>query len=138
MLSCTAEYALRAVLYIAQHASPEQMVRTDQVAEALDVPRNYLSKILHQLVRTGILQSSRGVQGGFRLSKPVDEVVIARVIEQFDPISPKRTCILGRAECSDSHPCPAHNRWKGISQRVRFFFNKTTVGDLLREEGSLV
>lgn len=138
MLSDTAEYALRAVLYISQHASPERLVRTDQVAEALGVPRNYLSKILHLLAKQGVLESSRGVQGGFRLASPVDEVVLARIIEQFDPIAPQRTCILGRPECSDSHPCPAHNRWKGISHQVRTFFNNTTVGDLLREEGSLI
>lgn len=137
MLSDTAEYALRAVLFIAQHATPEHLVRTDQVAESLGVPRNYLSKILHQLAKRGVLVSSRGVQGGFRLAQPVDEVRLAEIIEQFDPIAPTRTCILGRKECSDSHPCPAHNRWKGISQEVRTFFHKTTVGDLLREEGSL-
>lgn len=137
MLSDTAEYALRAVLYIAQQATPEHLVRTDQVAEALGVPRNYLSKILHQLAKHGVLSSSRGVQGGFRLTQPVDEVVLARVIEHFDPIVPQRTCILGRPQCSDTNPCPAHGRWKGISQEVRGFFNQTTVGDLLREEGSL-
>jgi Rrf2 family protein len=138
MLSDTAEYALRATLYIAQHASPESLVRTDQVAEALGVPRNYLSKILHQLAKHGVLVSSRGVQGGFRLVHAADEVELARIVELFDPVVPQRTCILGRPECSDSRPCPAHGRWKGISQEVRGFFNKTTVGDLLREEGSLV
>lgn len=137
MLSDTAEYALRAALYIAQHGSPERLVRTDQVAEALGVPRNYLSKILHQLAKQGVLISSRGVQGGFRLARPVDEVELARIVELFDPVAPQRTCILGRSQCSDKNPCPAHERWKGISQQVLTFFNKTTIGDLLREEGSL-
>lgn len=137
MLSDTAEYALRASLYIAQHATPEHLIRTDQVAEALHVPRNYLSKILHQLAKHGVLVSSRGMQGGFRLAQPVDEVPLARIIEHFDPVVPQRTCILGRPRCSDTNPCPAHGRWKGISQEVRIFFNQTTVGDLLREEGSL-
>lgn len=138
MLSHTAEYALRAVLYLAQHASPERLVRTDEVAEALDVPRNYLSKILHILGKHGILTSSRGVQGGFRLALPADDLALSQVIEHFDPVAPKRTCILGRPECNDLNPCPAHGRWKGISDQVRRFFNKTTVGDLLREPGSLV
>ncbi len=137
MLSGTAEYALRAALYIAQHGSAERLVRTDQIAEALAVPRNYLSKILHVLAKQGVLSSSRGVQGGFRLTDPADEVPLTRIIEHFDPIVPQRTCILGRLECSDRNPCPAHDRWKGISEEVRRFFNKTTVGDLLREKGSL-
>lgn len=137
MLSDTAEYALRAALYIAQHASAEQLIRTDQVAEALCVPRNYLSKILHILAKQDILSSSRGVHGGFRLTHPADDLPLARIIEHFDPIVPQRTCLLGRPECSDANPCPAHDRWKGISDEVRNFFHKTTVGDLLRERGSL-
>jgi Rrf2 family protein len=137
MLSDTAEYALRAALYIAQHADAERLIRTDQVAEALGVPRNYLSKILHILAKQGVLSSSRGVHGGFRLAHPADDLPLTRIIEHFDPIVPQRTCILGRPQCSDTNPCPAHDRWKGISDEVRTFFHKTTVGDLLRERGSL-
>ncbi|MEK6688644.1 MAG: Rrf2 family transcriptional regulator, partial [Gemmatimonadota bacterium] len=53
----TAEYALRAVLHI---ASKPDLVRVATLAEELDIPRNYLSKTLHQLARAGILQSTRG------------------------------------------------------------------------------
>lgn len=138
MLSGTAEYALRAVLYIARHSDTEQSVRRDQVAEALGVPRNYLSKILHALTRQGILSSARGPQGGFRLAQNADGLPIYRVVETFYPVEPERSCILGRPECSDGNPCPAHERWKGISDQVSAFFRSTTIGDLLRENGSLV
>src|SRR5690625_68891 len=137
MLSHTAEHALRAVLYLAQHASPERLVSTNEIAENLGVPRDYLSKILHILAKEGILASSRGVKGGFRLAQPVDELPLTNIIEHFDPVVPLRTCILGRPQCSDKNPCPAHGRWSGISEKVRGFFNGTTVGDLLRERGSL-
>lgn len=137
MLSGTSEYALRAVLYVAQHARSDRLVRTDEVADALQVPRNYLSKILHVLAKEGILSSTRGPQGGFRLGHPADDLYLHQVVEPFDPIGPQRTCILGRPECSDLNPCPAHGRWKGISEAVRAFFQNTTVGDLLREKGSL-
>lgn len=138
MLSGTAEYALRAVLYIAQHGGAEQPVRRDEIAEALSVPRNYLSKILHALTQHGVLASMRGPQGGFRLARSAERLAIHRVVEVFDSVEPHRTCILGRPECSDDNPCPAHERWKGISDQVSDFFRKTTIGDLLREEGSLV
>ncbi|HEX7117970.1 MAG TPA: Rrf2 family transcriptional regulator [Longimicrobiales bacterium] len=138
MLSGTAEYALRAVLYIAQHGGVQRPVRRDEVAEALGVPRNYLSKILHALTQHGVLASTRGPQGGFRLARSAEGLAICRVIEVFDPVEPQRTCILGRPECSDDRPCPAHARWKGISDQVSAFLRKTTIGDLLREAGSLV
>jgi len=138
MLSGTAEYALRATLYVAQHGAEGEYVRVDRIAEAIDVPRNYLSKILHTLARAGILTSTRGPLGGFRLKRNPDKLPIYEIIQPFDRIEPQRSCILGRPECGDHNPCPAHTRWKGISEQVTAFLRNTTVGDLLREKGSLV
>ncbi|HSJ06133.1 MAG TPA: Rrf2 family transcriptional regulator [Longimicrobiales bacterium] len=137
MLSHTAEYALRAVLYIAQHETDDGLVRNDSIAAALDVPRNYLSKILHTLARDGLLLSSRGPSGGFRLARDPDAIQLRQVVAPWDAVDGPRSCILGRARCSDRNPCPAHGRWKDISEQVGVFFRKTTVGDLLREPGSL-
>lgn len=136
MFSDTAEYALRATLYIAQQTQGGRAVRAEDVAAALSVPRNYLSKILHVLARNGVLKSTRGPAGGFRLARDPDAVPIFTVIQSFESLEP-RSCILGRAECSDSHPCPAHRRWKQIAEGVSSFLRQTTLGDLLREEGSL-
>jgi Rrf2 family protein len=137
VLSHTAEYALRAVLYIAQQDAAGGLVRNDSVAEALDVPRNYLSKILHTLARDGLLVSSRGPTGGFRLSRDPDTIPLLHVVRLFDQLEGPRTCILGRPRCSDRNPCPAHSRWKDISEQVNGFFRQTSLGDLLREPGSL-
>ena len=68
MLSSTAEYALRAVLYVAQHAAGGP-VRVSEIASALKLPQNYLSKILHELTKSGILVSTRGKHGGFQLAR---------------------------------------------------------------------
>ncbi|CAN5733285.1 hypothetical protein BH23GEM9_BH23GEM9_20600 [soil metagenome] len=137
LLSHTAEYALRAILYIAQHETETELVRSDVVSEALDVPRNYLSKILHTLGRERILLSTRGPTGGFRLARDPDEISLLQVVQPFHDFGAPRSCILGRPRCSDRNPCPAHNRWKGISEQVGDFFRNTTLGDLLREPGSL-
>lgn len=102
---------------------------------AMDVPRNYLSKTLNQLAKDGILHSTRGRSGGFSLAAPADSITLISIVEIFDPIQRKRSCLLGRSRCSDSNPCPAHERWKGISDQVSAFFSDTTVGDLLREPG---
>lgn len=130
MLNHTAEYALRAVLFIAQHGV-ERPLRTEEVAEALGVPRNYLSKILHTLGRRRILRSTRGPRGGFQLAVAAEELALYAIVEPFDPLEPRRTCVLGRPTCSDANPCPAHERWKGISDRVTDFFRKTTVAALM-------
>ena len=133
MLSQTAEYALRTILFIAQRTEDEGPVQTEAIAEALEIPRNYLSKILHRLARQGVLQSTRGRGGGFLLTRPPKDLPIIDVVGLFDQISPGRRCLLGRPVCSDATACDAHAAWKDMSERVAVFFRKTTVGDLLGE-----
>lgn len=137
ILSDTAEYALRAVLYVGRTTSPEKAAHTDEIAAALGVPRNYLSKILHALTRRGLLTSSRGPTGGFRIAPRTRELPLVRIVELFDAMESRPSCLLGRPECSDTHPCPAHSRWKATGDAVRGFFWNTTVADLLREDGAL-
>lgn len=139
MLPLTAEYALRAVLYIADRGDGAT-VPVDAVAEALGLPRNYLSKTLNQLAKRGVLASRRGPAGGFRLRIAPDVLTLAQIIDGFAPEHTGRGCLLGRAECSDENPCPAHHRWKSVAERIRRFFDETTVAELLdpAEDGQVL
>lgn len=130
MLSQTAEYALRAVLHVAEHGR-ERPVPVGEIAEALDVPRNYLSKTLHQLSRAGVLASTFGPGGGFRLAIAADALTLDSVVAPFDTAG-ERHCLLGRPQCGDGDPCAAHAHWKGISEQIQRFFATMTVADLLR------
>ena len=129
MLSQTAEYALRAVLHLAREGD-DGPVRVDDIAEGLDVPRNYLSKILHILARSGVLSSTRGPHGGFELAQPAGTMTLADVVEEFDSLDERRSCLLGRSTCDERNPCPAHGRWVEVSETVRSFFRETSVAEL--------
>ena len=131
MLSQTAEHALRAVLYLAEKGD-DRLVPVDEIAQALGIPRNYLSKIVHVLARERVLASARGQGGGFRLGAPADRLRLLAVIAPFDRLDNRRRCLLGRAECSDSRACAAHARWKDVADTVASFFRETTVADLSR------
>lgn len=135
MLSRTGEYALRAVLFLADDRQ-EEWISVDRIAEGLGVPRNYLSKTLHILAREGILASSRGPHGGFRLAVPAERLPLLQVVSPFESLGERRTCLLGRPRCSDRNPCPAHARWKRVADEVTRFFGETTVGDLLADPGT--
>lgn len=130
MISKTAEYALRSVIYLAEQEARGLVPATD-VAAALGVPANYLSKILHTLGRQGLVVSQRGPNGGFRLARPAGEVTLAEVIEPFDQIAARRDCLLGRPQCSDATACAVHERWKEVHARVSSFFQGTKVSQLL-------
>jgi Rrf2 family protein len=128
ILSQTAEYALRAVVHLAQHEGAP--LQATDLAAATNVPENYLRKVLHELVRGGVLASVRGKGGGFRLAVPAEQLTILRVVSRFDRLSEQRRCILGRPECSDADPCPVHGHWKPIGEQIAAFFGGTTVADV--------
>ena len=132
ILSRTGEYALRAVLYLARQGN-DAPIRVDDIARALSVPRNYLSKILHELGRSGVLVSSRGPKGGFQLAFPAETLSLEDVVGRFDPLEREPACLLGQAGgCNDEDPCVAHDRWRELNQRRISFFRETTVAELLR------
>ncbi len=132
MLSQTAEYALRAVLYLAERAD-DGTVRVGEMAQALRIPRNYLSKILHRLARAGVLASTRGKTGGFRLAVAADRLRLSEIVAPFDRVDERRRCLLGRPQCSDRTACAAHSRWKDVADTVATFFRETTVAELLSD-----
>jgi Rrf2 family protein len=130
MLSSTAEYALRAVLYLAEHPH-RQPVRAGELASSLRVPPNYLAKVLHQLARRGVLRSSRGRNGGFELALPPEQLTLFKVVAGFDRLGGRKRCLLGRRRCTAGQPCAAHRRWRGVAEQIVGFFRQTTLQDLL-------
>lgn len=132
MLSSTATYALRAMIYLAS-CQEEGPVRVDDVAEALGVPRNYLSKVLHTLVKRGVLRSLRGPHGGFQLAVAASQLMLFDVVVPFDEIDGRRSCLLGRGECSDENPCAVHTRWSGVATEVAAFFRETALEDVVED-----
>ena len=116
------------MVQLAQHE--DASLQATDLAAATKVPENYLRKVLHELVRGGVLTSVRGKRGGFRLAVPAEQLTLLRVVSRFDRVSEERRCLLGRPECSDADPCPAHGHWKAIAQQIAAFFGGTTVADV--------
>ena len=128
----TAEYALRAVCYIAERES-RGPVPVSEVAAALGAPQNYLSKTLHQLGTLGVLRSVRGARGGYTLGAPGATLRLADIVEPF-LVQSEHRCIMGRARCRDESPCGAHWRWKEVRDTTRAFFMELTVAALLQSD----
>ena len=113
MLSSTSDYALRAILVLAQ-AEPGSPMRADQLARATGSPANYLAKTLNALAKLGIVTSARGPRGGFTLAVAADELTLAQVVDCFDDVRPAAHCLLGARPCDGRHPCRAHARWTAV------------------------
>jgi Rrf2 family protein len=117
------------VVHLARHGT-DGPIHASDLAAATGVPENYLRKVLHDLVRSGVLRSTRGKSGGFRLAVRAERLNLLAVVGPFDRITDRRRCLLGRQECSDVHPCPMHHRWKSTAEQIVRFFGSTTVADV--------
>jgi Rrf2 family transcriptional regulator, iron-sulfur cluster assembly transcription factor len=131
MLNSSADYALRAVLFLARHAPNGGQSRVEAIAAATGVPRNYLGKVLHALARARVVTSVRGPRGGFRLAKGPCELTVADVTDPFQQISDRAVCLLGNRPCDPDRPCDAHLRWRRMAQPVERFLHETTIAELV-------
>ena len=133
MFSQTVEYALRAVVHLAdQSPSPRT---TDQIAAATLVPKAYLSKVIQGLCRAGIVQSKRGLGGGIALVKSPTELTILDVVNAVEPIARIRQCPLG-LKTHGVRLCPLHKRMDDALATVETAFRQTTLAEILAEPSS--
>lgn len=128
MISQTAEYALRAVVFLAEQAgTPRTNV---QIAEGTEVPVGYLAKVMQSLSRGRIVNAQRGPNGGFVLRTPSDQLTILEVINAVDPIRRYPECPLKLAH-HGQNLCPLHRKLDDTAQLVEECYGDTTIADLL-------
>ena len=82
-ISAKVDYAVRAAVELAA-ATDDKPVKAERIANAQDIPLNFLENILGELRHAGIVRSHRGAEGGFRLAKPPDQVTVADVIRAVE------------------------------------------------------
>lgn len=135
MFSQTVEYALRAVVHLAYEAPDPRT--TAQIAEATQVPRDYLSKILQGLAREGIVRTQRGVGGGVTLARSPEELTILDVVNAVEPIRRITSCPLG-LRTHGVRLCPLHRRLDNAMGLVEAAFAGTTLAEVLAEPSASV
>ena len=127
-LSQTAEYALRAAVWLASH--PDTALTSAQIAGDTQIPAGYLSKVLSALARSGLVVPRRGPGGGFILARPPEEMTVLEVINAVDPLMPIEQCPLGFTS-HGSALCTLHNRLNEALKLVEQVFRNTSIHDLL-------
>jgi Rrf2 family protein len=127
MITQTAEYALRAIVYLADQDDPRT---TAQIADATRVPAGYLAKVMQGLNRAGLVKSQRGLNGGFTLAHDPHELSILSVVNAVDPVQRFAECPLG-IPSHGRRLCPLHFRLDQAAAMVEKVFSDATVAELL-------
>ena len=129
MLSRSGVHAIRAMVTLAS-VTPGEYCGTIVIADSTGSPRNYLGKLLLLLSRRGLVESQKGLGGGFRLSRLPDQISLLEVIEAIEDVARWKECAFGGKTCSDATPCAVHSRWSHVRDAYLTFLKDTTVGEL--------
>lgn len=127
----TTEYALRAVIYIAQKSSDENKLGLTEIARAIDSPQSFTAKILQQLTSGNkIISSVRGPNGGFYISDKSKKLPVHAILKAMGEDEILKKCVLGLKLCSETKPCPMHAEYKLIKPQLIKMFEMRTIQDL--------
>lgn len=129
MFSKTCEYAIRAMLFIAQQSKDGKKVGIKEIAGGIGSPEPFIAKILQDLGRKGLLQSAKGPNGGFFLHKKDFDCSLADIVMVVDGDQLFSGCGLGLKNCSEAKPCPIHHEFKRIRKDIQQLMEKAKLGE---------
>ena len=128
MLNQTAIYAIRAMGFLASQDS-DNPILSSLIAKEMDIPHNFLSKILNRLAQAELIHATRGRRGGVKLARPGSEVLLHEVVDLFMKINDYKKCFLGLRKCDGS--CGLHLHWRIISEQFEKMLKGTTIDNVL-------
>jgi len=134
-ITSKSKYAVRALVELARR-NPDAPVPLMLIAEARGIPAQFLEQLFAALRRAGLLQSFRGVHGGFSFNRPPDQITVLDVVEILDgPIEP--ALCTGEDTCDRRSACSVGDVWIQAKLSVETVLSGVTIQDLATRESSL-
>lgn len=112
----------------------ERWVLAKSISDCTGITLPYLSKLLHAMTSSGLIEAKRGYRGGSRLTRPRDEITLLDVVAAVDGSDWACRCLLGLEGCSDDRACPVHVFWKQERARIEKELKRRTLRDVAEFE----
>jgi len=123
------DYAVRTILYLAKERN--RIASVTEIAHAMHIPKSFLAKILQRLVKSNILTSTRGVNGGFQLAQKTSDISLLSIMEAIQGPAGINLCAVDSKKCKLSANCSVHPVWVDIRKEVERRLKKQTIAELL-------
>lgn len=130
IISSKGRYALRLCLALSQNWREYRSVNALCAKE--DISQKYAETLIAALVRAGVLEGSRGKCGGYRLTRPPEEITAAEVIAATEPSLAAVSCLKSETPCPRSDTCKTLPLWRALDETVNEFLSRYSLGDLMR------
>lgn len=124
-------YALRSVLYIASVQNEKHNVQLEEITSNLDLPKQFMGRILKNLAKGGVLASIKGPHGGFSITEESLQLPLLRVLEIIDG-NRLENCVVKKKKCNPNNLCPVHDHFSKIRVELAQVLSSTTIKELVR------
>ncbi len=132
-LTTKGRYAVTAMLDLALHYDEGPITLAD-ISQRQGISLSYLEQLFSKLRKRGLVESTRGPGGGYRLSREADRIAVAEVISAVDEKVDATRC-GGLANCQDDQQCLTHELWTDLSDQIYNFLNSISLGQLVARRG---
>jgi len=130
MFTNSVKYAMKAVLFLAVHSNEDNKIMVKDIADPINVPKAYVAKLLQELSKQKIISSTRGVKGGFYLTKTNLKQPIINIIYAIDGTYRMNSCLLSLDNCNENKPCPLHKIANPMRSKLINSLKEKTFEDL--------
>ena len=132
-LTTKGRYAVTAMLDLALHYDEGPITLAD-ISQRQGISLSYLEQLFSKLRKRGLVESTRGPGGGYRLSREADLIAVAEVISAVDEKVDATRC-GGLSNCQDDQQCLTHELWTDLSDQIYNFLNNISLGQLVARKG---
>jgi len=129
-----ADYALRAMLFLARWEPNQRPATTRQIAEEKRIPPSFLAKIISQLSIAGLIHTSRGAKGGVYLTRALEDITVLEVVEAIDGPIALNDCTHDPADCPFGDDCPLRVLWCSAQDELINRLRKTTFAQFIQTQ----
>ncbi len=133
-LTTRGRYAVTALLDLALQPVGGQPVTLAEISSRQSISMTYLEQLFNKLKRHGLISSSRGASGGYRLAKPLEDIAILDIIAAVNE-SVDATMCEGQGNCKKGAKCLTHDLWHELSMQIENYLAAVTLADLVSKSG---
>ena len=129
MFSKSCEYAIKAMIFVAQKSKDENRVGVKEIAKGIDAPEHFIAKILQDLAKKKLIHSVKGPNGGFYMDSLNLKSSISDIVKAIDGDGIYTDCVIGLKACSEKNPCPVHFEYKEIKRNLITMLEQSTIAN---------
>lgn len=136
LISTRGRYALRTMIYMANHGGMERPVSIKEISENEQISVKYLEQIISLLVKNELLRSIRGARGGYLFARPMEEINAGDILRATEgTLSPVECVDAAQPACPNRGACPTFPIYKSIDDAINQAVNQFRLSDMVQAEG---